>query len=207
MDPVLVILAAVTAFIIFRLISVMGTRSGHEQKIDLEDARPARSDAGAGQQAAPAPPKPVSSNARLLREADANFDETEFLDGARKAYEMIVEAFASGDIKSIRPFLGDDVYSAFKGAIADREADGQIMDVKFVGIERAAIIDSGVSDGLMCATVEFMSNQVRVTRNQDGDVVSGDPNRIDLVKDFWTFAKKLSNRDPNWVLIETESAD
>lgn len=214
MDPVVLFFAGVAAFVIFRLISVMGTRTGHEQQHDLEPApRPAR--ARAAEQAAedaPAidditPPKPVSTNARVLRDADPAFDEAEFLSGARGAYEMIVEAFASGDIKSIRPYLSDSVYGAFKSAVVARDAAGHAADLKFVGIERASIADSAVEGDTMTAVVEFASNQVRVTRDKDGEVVDGDPNRIDLVKDRWTFARKRASNDPNWMLVATGGAE
>ena len=214
MDPVVLFFAGVAAFVIFRLISVMGTRTGHEQSRDLEPApRPARarSAEAAADDAPPAedaaPPKPVSTNARVLREADPAFDEAEFLAGARCAYEMIVEAFAAGDIKSIRPYLSESVYGAFKGAVVARESAGHASDLKFVGIERAAIVASAAEGDTLTATVEFASNQVRVTRDKDGEVVDGDPNRIDLVKDRWTFSRKRASNDPNWTLVATGGAE
>lgn len=212
MDPVLLFFAGVAAFVIFRLISVLGARTGHEQQHDLEAApQSSRARAGNSGDDAPAqediPPKPVSTNARVLRDADPAFDEAAFLAGARSAYEMIVEAFASGDLKSIRPYLNESVYGAFKTAVADRDAAGHASDLKFVGIEHAAIIDSSVEADIMSATVEFTSNQVRVTRDREGEVVDGDPNRIDLVKDRWTFSHKRAINDPNWMLVATGGAE
>jgi predicted lipid-binding transport protein (Tim44 family) len=215
MDPVLLFFAGVAAFVIFRLISVLGTRTGHEQRHDLEAvqraARARASETLADEEDVPEPeivaPKPVSTNARVLREADPSFDEVEFLSGARGAYEMIVEAFAAGDLKSIRPYLSESVYGAFKNAVAARDAAGHHSDLKFVGIERASIIDSAVEDGMMSATVEFVSDQVRVTRDVEGEVVDGDPNRIDLVKDRWTFSRKRASNDPNWTLVATGGAE
>ena len=214
MDPVLLFFAGVAAFVIFRLISVMGTRTGHEQNHDLEAVQRAasaraseelRDDPAADDDAAP--PKPVSTNARVLRDADPQFDEAEFLGGARGAYEMIVEAFASGDLKSIRPYLNDSVYAAFKGAVTDRDAAGYTSDLKFVGIEHAAITESAVENDALVAIIEFTSNQVRVTRDKDGEVVDGDPNRIDLVKDRWKFSRKRNSNDPNWTLVATGGAE
>ncbi|WP_411819251.1 Tim44/TimA family putative adaptor protein [Hyphococcus formosus] len=213
MDPVLLFFAGVAAFVIFRLISVMGTRTGHEQNTDLEAIQRASqkraSDDGRETNDADevVVQKPVSANARPLREADPTFDEASFLAGARSAYEMIIEAFASGDLKSIRGFLNSSVYEAFKGAVVERDAAGYTTDLKFVGIERASIIESAVEGENMVAIVEFASNQVRVTRDRDGQVVDGDPNRIDLVKDRWKFSRKRSSRDPNWTLVATGGAD
>lgn len=210
MDPVLLILAGITAFIIFRLISVMGTRTGHEDPAEFEPLRSRtanqRSEQSDDKDERRPIRKPVSANAKPLLEADPDFDETEFLAGAKSAYEMIVEAFAAGDLRSIRPYLSEPVYGAFKQAVKAREDASHTNDVKFVGIERAAIEHSEIDDETMTATVSFTSNQVRVTRNEDGEIVDGDENRIDLVKDQWVFSKKRSSRDPNWILVGTGGA-
>lgn len=213
MDPVLLFFIGVAGFVLFRLFSVLGTRTGHEARHEIDpglqrranDDRAAEPDLGedADEQE---PVRPVSTNARVLRDADPEFDESQYLDGARMAYEMIVEAFAGGDLKSIRPFLGDSVYDAFKSAVSGRDEAGHAADVKFVGIEHAAIVDASADDEWITAVTEFTSNQVRVTRDKDGETVDGDPNRIELVRDRWTFARKRSSRDPNWMLIATGAA-
>ncbi|MBT8473314.1 MAG: Tim44 domain-containing protein [Marinicaulis sp.] len=213
MDPVLLILAVITAFILFRLFSVMGTRTGHEHSHDIE--APERQSSrdqpyqnnDASEADAPPAPTPVSTNARKLRDADPEFDEGMYLEGARGAYEMIVEAFTSGDLRSIRQYISDDVYEAFKQAVIARDDAGHTSELKFVGIEHAAIVNSEVDDTTMSATTEFSSNQVRVTRNADGEVVEGDPNRIDLVKDRWVFSRKRGSRDPNWILTATSGGE
>lgn len=209
MDPVLLFFIVVAGFVLFRLFSVLGTRTGHEAQHDFDPGERRRAsdrvenEVDVAETPEEAPVRPVSTNARVLREADPAFDENQYLAGARMAYEMIVESFASGDLKSIRSFLSDSVYDAFKKAVIDREEAGRASDIKFVGIEHASIVDADVDDEWMTAVTEFSSNQVRVTRDADGNVVDGDPNRIDLVRDRWTFARKRSSRDPNWMLVAT----
>lgn len=209
MDPVLLIFAGLAVFIIFRLISVLGTRTGHEQRPEGLQSAARRSEARS-ETSKPAElsktPGPVSASAEPLRTVDPAFDEKAFLHGARVAYEMIVEAYAAGDLKSIRRFLGQPVYEAFKAAVADRESRGLTSELKFVGIDSASIMNSSVEGDMMTAVVDFASNQVRVTRDKDGNVVDGDAARIDLVKDSWTFSKKTSSSDPNWILVATGGA-
>ncbi|MEQ8936972.1 MAG: Tim44/TimA family putative adaptor protein [Amphiplicatus sp.] len=122
MDPTLIVFIGLAAFVAYKLFSVLGTRTGHEQRHDLEAVQTSRG-AETRHEAAPAPKPikalgPVSAAAEPLRVADPDFDEKAFLEGARGAYEMVVEAFAGGDLKSIRRYLGQSVYDAFKAAPA-----------------------------------------------------------------------------------------
>ena len=208
MDPVLLIFAGLAFFVIFRLISVLGTRQGHEQHHDVEGLQRAARDDGdvANERDIEETPRvlaPVSENAEPLRVADPSFEEAVYLQGARAAYELIVESFAAGDLKSIRQFLSVPVYDAFKGAVAEREANKLVSELQFVGIEKASIVSASADDKELRAVTEFTSNQVRVTRDSDGNIVDGDANRIDLVKDRWTFSRPLNSSDPNWTLVET----
>jgi predicted lipid-binding transport protein (Tim44 family) len=205
MDPLALVFLGLGAFVIFRLLSVLGTRTGHEKRPDLEGVqRPsARHQAEAREEPKTRKLPPVSPQAAPLRAVDPEFDESVFLDGARSAYEMIVEAFATGDLKSIRRFLAQSVYDAFKSAVTDREARGQVAELKFVGIDQAAIVSSEANEEAMTVVADFASNQVRVVRDKEGKIVDGDPNRIDLVKDRWTFSRKTKSQDPNWVLVAT----
>lgn len=207
MDPTLIIFIALAAFVAYRLYSVLGARTGEERHRDVEGLQRARSETEAKRENddAPAakPLPPVSPAAEPLRSADPGFDERAFLEGAKGAYEMIVEAFAGGDLKSIRRFISPSVYEAFKGAVSAREADGLKTDLKFVGIETAVIADAKIDDGNLVAVTDFTSNQVRAVYDQSGKIVEGDPARIDIVRDRWTFSRALESNDPNWTLVAT----
>jgi predicted lipid-binding transport protein (Tim44 family) len=102
--------------------------------------------------------------------------------------------------------LSEAVYDEFKRAVIARETANHTADLKFVGVDHAAIVDSACDGEWMTATTEFASNQVRVTRDRDGQIVEGDPYRIDLVKDRWTFSRRRQSADPNWILVATGDA-
>lgn len=207
MDPTLIIFIALSAFIAYRLYSVLGARTGEERQRDVEGlqrAKPPEETRASGEDAAPAKPlPPVSAAAEPLRAADPAFDERAFLDGARSAYELIVEAFASGDLKSIRRFLSPSVFEAFRAAVSAREAAGHRADLKFVGIDTAKIAAARVEGGSLIAVTDFTSNQVRATYDRNGAIVAGDAARIEIVKDRWTFSRAVSASDPNWTLVAT----
>ena len=217
MEPFSLILVGLALFFVFKLISVLGTRTGHEPPRDMDAARRAdrpdgeetrahrdradETDAGADKPVRALPE--VSPAASPIRAVDPTFDERDFLEGAKAAYEMIVEAFAAGDLKSVRRYIASTVYEAFRLAVQEREARGARMELKFVGVESARIEHARVEGDSIFAKVAFASNQVRATYDASGGVVDGDPARVDLVRDAWTFSRSIKSSDPNWTLVAT----
>ncbi len=223
MDPVILIFAIVAAFFIYKLLSALGENSGEpdnasDARKEIEALRrtlsgnrdQSQSDETSEPETAyaepaqtPEPVRATSPKVREIVDADPSFSEEGFLEGAKAAYEMIVEAFAKGDLKPVKPYVAESVLKAFKDAVAVRESQGHVSDLQFIGIEKASIVEGRVSPETLTVVADFVSDQVRVTRDKDGNVVDGDPNRIDLVKDRWTFARKRHANDPNWALVAT----
>jgi predicted lipid-binding transport protein (Tim44 family) len=143
---------------------------------------------------------------RQVLSADRSFEPGQFLQGAKAAYEMIVTAFAEGDRKTLKPLLSKDVFDGFNSAIAEREARGETIESTFVGIDKADIVEAGMKGSIAQVTVRLQSELISATRDKDGHVIDGDPNRVSEVVDIWTFARDTTTRDPNWKLVATESA-
>ena len=147
-----------------------------------------------------------------IRAADAKFDPVDFVAGARIAFEMILGAFAQGDAKALRPLLSDQVYGNFAGAIEERNRNNQRLETTLVGILSADIAgavleklpDEKTGD-VARVTVKFASQQISVTKDSEGRIVEGDPNEVANITDVWTFQRSVKARDPNWVLVATES--
>lgn len=144
-----------------------------------------------------------------IREVDPNFDPGHFIDGAKQAYEMIVTAFAEGNLKALREFLSDDVYRSFEAAIDEREKDGVILDQTFVGITKSDVLEAVVADGAANIAVHFGSEMISATRDKDGEVKAGDPNKVEDITDIWTFSRDISTEraraNPNWKLVATQA--
>ena len=227
----ILLFAVIAAFLVFRLRNVLGKKIGHERPehakhdrfraaeqkrdaandkiIPLPDLQskpdlPPRDDTPlvAGE---PAAPGSVAAGIEAIRRADPNFSADGFLEGARAAFEMVVQAFAAGDLKTLRPLLSDAVFDQFRQSVRARESAGQTLETTLVGIDDADIVEAELRDRTAVVTVSFKSEQVNVVRDKDGEAVDGDPTRVDRVTDIWTFSRNTRSRDPNWTLIATRS--
>ena len=138
-----------------------------------------------------------------IRRADHDFAPRRFVQGAQAAFEMVVSAFAKGDTPTLRPLLGDDVYDEFAAAIRDRMAEGQVQETTIVALDEAEIISAEMRASTARVTVKFVSQQINVIRDKEGEEIGGDSSLIERVTDIWTFARNTRSSDPNWALIET----
>jgi predicted lipid-binding transport protein (Tim44 family) len=226
----IIFFALVAAFIILRLRSVLGRRTGHEQRRDPfakpqpGSKVPGQADAPAdvtqrgdtqrgdvvqlprraGSDAVPAS-SPLAAALTQIKVADPSFDEAAFEKGARSAFEYIVTAFAAGDRDKLRPLLNDEVYANFESAIVAREAVGQKRETTLVRIKSAEIVEARMESPTALVTVKYASEQINATRNAAGDVVEGNPDRITDVVDIWTYARNTRSNDPNWTLVATDA--
>lgn len=214
----IVFFAMLAIFLGLRLRSVLGRRTGTEKRPPdpfkpQEPAAPAddnvirlpERDRKALAQLAGESDTPLARGLQQIHQADPDFDEAGFVGGARAAFEMIVTAFAKGDLDQLRPLLADEVFANFKAAIDARKANGEVLETNLIGITSAELIDADVSDSTAKVTVRFISEQANVTKAADGKVVDGDANQIVTITDLWSFARDLNSGDPNWALVETRS--
>ncbi|MET0605375.1 MAG: Tim44/TimA family putative adaptor protein [Beijerinckiaceae bacterium] len=151
------------------------------------------------------PGTPLARGLDAIVAADPSFDPRTFAEGARQAYEMIVTSFSRGDRATLKGLVSKDVLESFSQAITDREARKHSSDTTFVSIDEAKIIDAELKDRHAQITVRLVSKIISVTRDATGAVVDGASDKIVEVTDVWTFARDVRARDPNWLLIATET--
>jgi predicted lipid-binding transport protein (Tim44 family) len=212
----IILFAMVAAFLVLRLRSVLGRRTGNERRRELfvRRTRPAPekgSNLAEPALAAPAVPMPVpAANAVAgglteIYRADPSFDPAHFLEGVRTAFDMIVTAFAGGDKAALRPLLSDEVFQQFVSAIDDRAAAKETLETRILRLDNADIVEAELLGRNAQVTVKLTSHQTNVTRAMDGSIVDGDPEHPTEKTDYWTFARDTRSADPNWVLVATSS--
>lgn len=229
-DILTLIFFGLAVFVIFKLRSVLGTRTGTERPPrDLFERRQPENDAsnvipmpGRAVEEPMPPPAPATPEEALkgivpensparpglieIMKADETFSPGDFVGGAKAAYEMIVMAFANGDRRTLKDLLAEDVFEGFARAISEREGRGEKVETQFVSIDKAEISDALLRARNAQVTVRFVSKLITATRDASGAVVDGSAEKVIDVIDIWTFARDVTARDPNWRLIATESA-
>jgi predicted lipid-binding transport protein (Tim44 family) len=148
---------------------------------------------------------PAVAGVTAIRATDPNFEPTGFAGGARAAFTTIVEAFAKGDAESLRGLLDPQTFASFKAAIAGRNERGENAETTLIGFEASDIAMAEMQGSFAQVTVRFVSEQINVLRNADGQIADGNPNEVQKVVDLWTFRRDTKSSDPNWLLIKTES--
>ncbi|MCB1783531.1 MAG: Tim44 domain-containing protein [Alphaproteobacteria bacterium] len=219
----LIVFALIAAGLIFWLRSILGTRN----EGDGERANPyLRGDPDAPE----APAERTMSAEALVAELAANskgsmgienktaenalveiaqvsrdFDIYRFLSAAQDAFVFIVESFADGDRETLEELLDPAVYTAFDGAITAREKDGQKLEAEIRAITKSEVTAARLEGRKAFITVRFEAEEVTATRDQDGNVIAGNPDKAKPMRDLWTFAKDLKSRDPRWLVVETRA--
>lgn len=231
-DPLNILLLAVALVVFWRLRSVLGTRTGTEKTpfdlfgpkrgqapdapgpaTRLPEAAPTGNDAGDNE-----PPPPVwkgyaeegsalAAALERMSQSDPSFTPRGFIDGAKLAYEMIIEAFAKGDKAALKNLLSRDVFDGFAGVIDARQSQGQRVEQRFVGIDKATIRQASLAGRKASITVEFVCELISATYDKSGQLIDGAPKEIREVTDVWTFERDVGSRDPNWKLVATEAPD
>jgi predicted lipid-binding transport protein (Tim44 family) len=237
LDLPTLIAIVVAVFVLFRLRSVLGTRTGNERPpIDRSQSSKVESKAEADDTVVPIRPRPAAAapdldDERRARKVEAEIDQfsrgnvdlaeglkavvavdnsftpKSFLEGAKGAYEMIITAYAEGDRQTLKNLLEKDVFEGFQRAIADREAAGHKVDFTFVGLPKIEISQAEYDRKNVLVTVRFHAEVVSATRNGDGELVEGNADQVQMIADEWTFARNPKSRDPNWKVITTSQLD
>lgn len=150
-------------------------------------------------------PESVRKGLDAIRGADPEFDPVSFLAGAKAAFEMILQAFAAGDTNALKPLLAPDVLQNFSTAISTRQSEKLSVKFTLVGIISLEFLDAELKGPDARIKLRFNSEQVNVTQDAEGRIVEGHPNEVASITDIWTFSRPVTSRDPNWILIATES--
>lgn len=212
----LLVLAGIAIFLILRLKSVLGTREGFEQP-PLPRQGNERANRPDLEVIEGGPDLDItdhvdedSDSAKALAEMkriEPDFSVSDFLQGARGAYEMIVMGYEHGELAQIQPFLAEDIYETFVDGVAAREDQGLTIEADFIGVREMKLVKATLDDETNEAeiTIRFVAELTSAVRDKGGDIIEGSLTDVKRQKDTWAFARTMGADDPNWLLVSTDA--
>ena len=187
----IILLGMIAGFIILRLRSILGRKTGHETKVYPTFAE-----------------KKFSMPQKETKSLNQNFevlegkDKKEFLKGAEIAYETILTSFAKGDTNQLKNLLTSNMTNNFSSAIEARNKENIKSEFTFIGVKESSVEKyEKIKDNLF-ATVKFVAEVISVKKNKENKVIEGNPDKIKFVTDSWKFTKNINNKNPGWYLSE-----
>jgi predicted lipid-binding transport protein (Tim44 family) len=218
------ILAMIAGFILLRLRSTLGKNIGHdsfgqaptktkeskpktnERIIQLPERnkpKPTPKEENQLEMASIEDPS-LAKTVMAMRKIDAYFNPDQFIEGAKMAFEIVFEAYANGDKDKLKALLAADVFKSFEKEIKAREKSKTREETTIISIESVDISDIDLNNSTAQVNVTFVTEQITVVKNEEDEIVEGDPSVIERVEDSWSFERNLASRDPNWTIISTE---
>ena len=187
----IILLAMIAGFIFLRLRGILGKKTSHEENLGGNFAQD------------------IPRKREEFKNIDeTSFDEkakTDFLKGAKIAYESIITDFSGGNLKNIKNLLDKKVFADFHEAIQERNKKGLISETTFIGINSADIKNYVQKNNMFEITVDFVSEIISCVKDNDKKIVSGDPEKIKKVYDTWKFSRNVESFSPNWLLTDTQA--
>ena len=212
----ILILAAVAAFLFWRLSLVLGVRTGFEKTLDLKiQGRSKPTNVEADTKNNVQVDEDISDYVELesepgqifkeIKSFDRSFSVQNFVSGAKGAYEIILMAFENGDLQILEEHLASDVFHDFKKVVTDRVKNGLVVDASFGGLREIRIRSASFDKETLTAeiTVFFKCEMTSVVKDKNNKIVEGSSSKVKTHTDIWTFGRIVSSDDPSWKLIAT----
>ncbi len=187
----IILLGMIAGFIILRLRSILGRKTGHESKIYPSFAEKKFNI-----------PKKEAQPVRLNHEILEGNEKKEFLQGAEIAYETILTSFANGDSKKLKSLLTENMNKNFSGAINMRNKEKIKSEFTFIGMKALSVEKYEKIKDEVFTTVKFVAEVISVKKDKDNKIIEGNPDKIKFVTDIWRFTRNIQNKSPNWYLSE-----
>ena len=187
----IILLGMIAGFIILRLRSILGRKTGHESKVFPNFAEKKFS-----------MPQNEIEPVKLNLDVLEGKEKKEFLKGAEIAYESVLTSFANGDLIKLKALLSPNMFTNFSDAIKARNKDNVKSEFTFIGVKESSVEKyEKIKDNLF-ATVKFVAEVISVKKDRDNKIIEGNPDKIKFVTDSWKFTKNINNKSPNWYLSE-----
>ena len=206
----IIFLIAIVVFVLFKLYSTLGTSTEVEKKVVIisnEDLKKVH----------PELEKEIVSRLNLVAENNVEnndvlgkipgFNSNDFCCRAAKVFEMVLNAFACNDEKTLKMLMDKKLFTKFKKIMQTRQEENICAETDIIKIENVSIENASVKeDGIANIVVKFVSEQINILKNAAGEVIEGDENFVQKITDVWTFEKDINSPSKIWLLTSTKKS-
>ena len=202
----IIIFAIIAIFLVYRLKSILGQNSdGNKQNNKINIGKKDFTNVvKLGNRQSDVNDKKINMDSIYIE--DPTFNEKEFLKGAQKFFEMVIDSFVKGDLKNIEMYIDSKLNKNFQLVIDERLKEEETLDINIIKTISISIKDVKKLKNFLRVSVLFETEQIKVLKDKKGEIIDGDQKKSILVKDLWTFEKKIQSDDLNWILVETSDA-
>jgi len=200
----IIIFGVIAIFLIFRLKNILGSKTGFEETNNNKKNQDKQFTNVVSIETKKSNLENIEINKIL--EVDPKFDVSDFLNGSKTFFEMVLDSFVSGNLDTIKDFIKPSVLKSFKVAIDERIKENELLLIDLKSIEKNKIVKSTVTKSSIKINVLYESFQIRALMDKNEKIIDGDNKEPILVKDEWVYERKIKDETPNWTLIETKSS-
>ena len=202
----IIIFAIIAIFLVYRLKSILGQNSdGNKQNNKINIGKKDFTNVvKLGNRQSDVNDKKINMDSIYIE--DPTFNEKEFLKGAQNFFEMVIDSFVKGDLKNIEMYIDSKLNKNFQLVIDERLKEEETLDINIIKTISISIKDVKKLKNFLRVSVLFETEQIKVLKDKKGEIIDGDQKKSILVKDLWTFEKKIQSDDLNWILVETSDA-
>ena len=199
----IIILGLLALFLGFRLKNLLGDRSGYGE--DLNNLKTYNEKKPDNNNVIDLNKKKISGEGlEVLKKAEPNFSEEEFLNGSKQAFKIIIEAFVESDIEKLKPLIDYELLKSFTKSISEREARQEKQFVDIISIINLDIIKVSLNDNIASISIKIESEQIKYTIDKNDNIIDGNREVSEKIKDKWVLERDISSDNPNWKLVETD---
>lgn len=216
----IIIFALIAGFLVLRLRSVLGKKTGFEKKDTAILSVKAPSFLTNHKNKVPQtvePPKPkteftfpvasteTGKTLQQINQLDSSFVPQKFLEGTEIVFRKVLTAFAKGDKQTLQSMLLPEAYTVFESAITRRQEEQEVQKIEIklihsIAVNKAQILDE-LSEKKAIIEVKIVSDQVNCVFDKDKNPIIGTESVTEFI-DFWVFERVLgiNNQGISWRL-------
>ena len=202
----IIIFAIIAIFLVYRLKNILGQNSESNNQNDKIEIGKKNFTNVVKLGNRKSNPSETSTSKDKVTDIDPSFDEKEFLKGAQNFFKMVIDCFVKGDLEDIVNYIDVKLVKNFQSVIDDRLAENETLKIEIIKMNSIEIKEMTKLKNFMRVSVLFETEQVKVLKDEKGKIIDGDQEKSILVKDLWTFERKIQTNDLNWKLVETSDA-